>query len=331
MHPVHVALCSDSAYLQPMAVAVRSVVESAREARRLHFWILTKDGGSAALTPVTSIITQAGAECTLLSASQIGPWLAGAPTRGHISVAAYYRLFLPELLPEHVTRIVYLDSDVVVRRPIEDLWAVDLDGHPLAAVMKPRAMEYRDVGLRAETDYFNSGVLVMDPAQWRARRVCESALDYALSHRSCRHGHDQPALNHVFAGRWQRLDPRWNQQFKFFVHTAGYLRMNRAELRRLRREPYIIHYTTSSKPWDALNTHPWRHCYFEVLDRTPFAGWRPPAAPWSKRLGRALALPVPHWLYPAVLRNVYRPRFHHLKERLHHAVHGHPWEAHSRG
>ena len=36
----------------------------------------------------------------------------------HITQAAYIRLFLSELLPESVDRVLYLDTDIIIRRPI---------------------------------------------------------------------------------------------------------------------------------------------------------------------------------------------------------------------
>lgn len=324
MDPVHVAFCCDSAYLEALTVAVRSVIDHTRDPRRLHFWILAQDDEQHTFAPAARIAQEAGAAWTPLPASTVAALLQRMPTRGHITQATYYRLFLPEVLPERVERFVYLDSDVVVRRPIEDLWSTDLEGHTLAAVMKPRASEYRDVGLQSETDYFNSGVLVIDARRWRAAGVRDAALGHAIRDPHCLHGHDQPALNRVFAGRWKRLDLRWNQQFKFFVHTAGYLRLPRAELRRLRRDPFIIHYTTSSKPWHYTNDHPLRHCYYDALDRTPFAGRRPAPASWRDRLLRLITPLVPHYLRPGILRNVYRPHYHRLQLALrrHHPAHG---------
>ena len=328
MDPVHIALCCDLLYLQPLAVVIQSLVATAHDPRRLHLWIMTDTRDAARLEPAVGIARAAGARCTLLSTHAADALLRRAPTHGHLSTATYYRLFLPELLPVEVGRVIYLDTDIVVRQPIEELWDTDLEGHSLAAVQKPRAGEFGEVGLSRESDYFNAGVLLIDLPRWRKRRIGEAALEFAL-HRSQRiQGHDQSALNHVLAGNWKRLDPRWNQQFKFFVHTAGYLRMNRAELRELRRDPFIIHYTTASKPWHYLNDHPLRHCYYENLDRTPFAGWRPPPAAPLDPLVRSLRSLVPHYLRPGVLRNVYRPHYHALKNRLPFATRPHPVVSH---
>lgn len=328
MNFVHIALCCDLLYLQPLAVVVQSLIDTAANPRRLHLWIMTDTRDDTRLEPIMKLARTGGATCTFLSNQAADALLRQAPTHGHLSAATYYRLFLPELLPAELNRVIYLDTDVVVRRPIEELWETDLGPHGVAAVLKPRAGEFGEVGLSRESDYFNAGVLLIDLDRWRTRRIGAAALEFAL-HRSGRiQGHDQSALNHVLAGNWKRLDPRWNQQFKFFVHTADYLRMGRRELRRLRREPFIIHYTTASKPWHYRNDHPLRHCYYEALDRTPFAGWRPqpdsPLDPWLQPF-RSL---LPHYLRPGVLRNVCRPYYHALKHRLFFTARPHPVASH---
>lgn len=309
---VHIAFCCDRAYSIPLMVAVRSVLRSARNPRNLVFWIGTSSQDRDAASDLAPMIEQAGARLELRVFDDIGSKLKNTPVRGHLSTAAYFRLFLGEILPAELRRVIYLDCDVVVCRPIEDLWSSSLNGYGLGAVLKPRATEYADVGLRSELDYFNSGVLLIDLVDWKKRDVAQTGLRFAQQHPGRIHGHDQPALNHIFSGQWQRLDLRWNQQFKFFVHTAGYLHLPSAQLRELRRRPYIIHFTTASKPWHYENDHPLRKRYFEVLDETPHRGWRP--RPKSPRvvLRRAATFWYPHYLRPGVLRNVWRPKYQRL-------------------
>jgi lipopolysaccharide biosynthesis glycosyltransferase len=202
------------------------------------------------------------------------------PLGEHFTEATYYRLLLPDLLPSKVSKLVYLDSDVIVRHPIEDLWAVNLDEHGTGAVLNPRAVNYGEMGLRNEKDYFNAGVLVMDLDRWRKQRVHRRALQFAAKFHGQLPCADQDALNHVLAGAWKRLDLRWNQQYKFFIHSAAYLRVPWFALWRARSAPYIVHYSTNTKPWHSSNQHPWRSFYFEQLDRTHYSGWRP-AAPFA--------------------------------------------------
>ncbi len=240
----------------------------------------------------------------------------GVPLHGYLSEATYHRFLLPEVLPRDCERVLYLDCDLVVCRPVEELWATDLNGASTAAVQKPRAENFASVGLSSEEDYLNAGVLLIDLALWRRDRVHERALAYALHHPGLQF-HDQDALNAVLGGAWHRLDPRWNQQFRIFKFNSGYLHLPPDELQRLRKEPFIVHYTTSSKPWHFDNDHPFRERYFEALDRTHYCGWRPPVPGARQWLGRAVRQLVPHDLRPQVLRQMYRPHYHALLALLH--------------
>ena len=53
-------------------------------------------------------------------------------TRGHFSVETYYRLVLPELLPDY-NKVLYLDSDMIIRRDIAELYDLDLESYLIAA------------------------------------------------------------------------------------------------------------------------------------------------------------------------------------------------------
>ena len=43
----------------------------------------------------------------------------------YISLATYYRLLIPELIPNE-DRILYLDCDIIVRKSLSDLYNRDL-------------------------------------------------------------------------------------------------------------------------------------------------------------------------------------------------------------
>ena len=42
-------------------------------------------------------------------------WCAGLPTEGFTRTATWYRIFLPDLLPD-VSRVVYFDADLIVQK-----------------------------------------------------------------------------------------------------------------------------------------------------------------------------------------------------------------------
>ena len=50
------------------------------------------------------------------------------------SMAHYFRLLAPRVLPMDINKVLYLDSDLIVRDSLRDLWSIDLSGYALAAV-----------------------------------------------------------------------------------------------------------------------------------------------------------------------------------------------------
>jgi lipopolysaccharide biosynthesis glycosyltransferase len=177
--------------------------------------------------------------------------------------------------------VIYLDADVRFhdRRAV---WA-DSARRVLAVrdavprrLRRRAAFSHRELGLAPDLGYFNSGVMALDLALWREEQLADQLLRYLERHAHAIRWWDQDALNAVLAGRWGELDPRWNQIPQFWEPAAGDGDPFPPALRELViRDPWIVHYSTWSKPWHWGCTHPSRDLFFEVLDRTAWAGWRP--------------------------------------------------------
>jgi lipopolysaccharide biosynthesis glycosyltransferase len=235
--------------------------------------------------------------------------VAAYPVSHHISTAAYLRLLLPELLPDEVNRVLYLDSDMLVRHDVSSLWEAPLGDFGVAAVQDLAAPwidaqvaasnykaalpllaaarpipNYKQLGLRPTAMYFNSGLLVMNIDLWRRERFAEQVFRCLEEHREHVLWWDQYALNVVFADRWQQLDPRWNQGSQVFVYPSWEISPLQQDLfEKVKHDPWIIHFCSPAKPWHFDCDHPLRHEYFEVLDRTPWQGWRPQVVKGSPR------------------------------------------------
>ena len=158
------------------------------------------------------------------------------PVSGHVTTAAYARLFAPRLLPSELGRVIYLDSDLLVLADLAALWAEPLAGAVCLAVpdvscpwvdcasalpnyercrhylgVHPAIPNYRELGMLPSDPYFNSGVLVMDLQQWRADDITRSALEILDRHRRHVLWLDQYALNVALHRRWRPLELAWNQ------------------------------------------------------------------------------------------------------------------------
>jgi lipopolysaccharide biosynthesis glycosyltransferase len=187
----------------------------------------------------------------------------------YLSIAAYMRLFVAEFLDPQVEKILYLDSDLVVSGDIGELWQTDLHGAFLAAVPEPYLVTSH-WGFGPADTYFNSGVLLIDVAQWRSENLLPAFLKFAEEHAADLNCHDQDVLNHVCRGKVEFLDYRWNFQSRFAFFPAELFGMSPKTFREVRRMPKIVHFTTKYKPWIYEYEPHYKRLYTEALSLTPW-------------------------------------------------------------
>ena len=199
----------------------------------------------------------------------------------HITVASYFRLFLDKVIPASVSRVIYLDSDILVNGPLDELWTVDLQDHPIAAATdsivnsQPLREEIKKkIRLTPTSNYFNAGVLVVDLNRWRNARLGQRALDFALDYPDLLTYWDQCALNHVVNGQFQELTREWNFQTYHLRWSAD----RKCTLDSLREVDLakIIHFIGPAKPWLFRTNHPMKWLYWEYLRETEWCDYCPP-------------------------------------------------------
>jgi len=289
---VTVALAADDNYARPLAAALRSIVANLDASRMLTCCIL--DMGITAENRQALMTILAGPKVDVLWNESLNDRVQRLPnTWPAITRATYARLFLPEVLPEDVPRVLYLDSDVIARRCVGELFASDMDAYAALAVpdtqspfvSSPAGVPFWfDRGRAAGEPNFNAGVMLIDLEQWRETDVAAAALAYLTDGRH-HFAQDQEALNSVLSGRIGSIDPRWNQQAELFQKEyEAIVPYDRELIREVQRDPWIIHFSNSPKPWTYGQTHPFLDEWFSYLDQTPYGGWRPAPPPRRARI-----------------------------------------------
>ena len=196
----------------------------------------------------------------------------------HVTVATYFRLFLDKLVPASIDRIIYMDSDILICGALEELWATDLDGYPVAAAVDVVADEdlsvRKKIGLAPASHYLNAGVLLIDLCRWRNDKLGERALAFAIERPELMTYWDQCALNYVLDGRFKELAKVWNFQSGHLRRT-GNGKLTADALREMRAAK-IIHFTGALKPWLYLTDHPMKWLYWKFLRKTEWRDYHPP-------------------------------------------------------
>ena len=240
----------DRAFFAPAVRAIASLIEAEPGGAHEIFLLCEPEDVLPSFDRLPPLLRERIKLITL----DFGRFGAGLAGRGRFSRAVFRRLFLDEILPAHFTRIVSVDSDMLIVRPgLKRLESFDLGGRPLAAAYDmiflmdfkgdalARKFERarRSLGLAPDTPYFNAGLMAIDRAAWRAAKVT-ARVTKALRDDPKRFAFmEQDALNAALEGDFALLSPRFNFMGDFFL----------LDLER-RLEPIVLHFVNAPKPWE---------------------------------------------------------------------------------
>ena len=137
--------------------------------------------------------------------------------------------------------------------------------------------------------------MVLNLARWRAESIDKKLLACLRDNSKYVWCWDQYALNVVFAGQWKKLPARWNQGAHVFEYPdQSHSPIDESEFVAMRDDPALIHFTTEFKPWMFQPFHPLRERFFQQLDQTAWAKWRPEKPAFS--LKRWWDLTAVYWI-----------------------------------
>jgi lipopolysaccharide biosynthesis glycosyltransferase len=299
--PIVVACAANGAYALPLAVMLRSAAANLDPRYRLEVHAVDDGIGREDKERVVRS----------LPARVVVHWVAPRPlpeaalvTWGRMPATTYQRLSMEEWLPPGVEKAIWLDCDLIVLDDLARLWHEPLAGNVVLAVQDERVPVvsswfgiggFRDIGLAADTKYFNAGVLVIDVRRWRDDRVAARTLDYLASARERVFFWDQEGLNVALVGSWGALDERWNTN----PIISQLLARRGDDVGRRSRRASIVHFTGNLKPWSYDNGSEHYARYYEFVDETAWAGMRPARGWRTAAIARYETSWMRRWLYPA--------------------------------
>lgn len=162
--------------------------------------------------------------------------------RDYYTMTTYYRLILPKTF-FFLKKAIYLDSDIVVRGDISELYNTDLGDNLVGAVpdasvqIYDEFIQYVEKALEVKKEnYFNAGILVMNLQKMREMRF-ENKVENLVKEVSFKVAQDQDLLNVICKNRVKYIGLEWNTM----------------PLGERNNDAKIIHYNLILKPWKQDN------------------------------------------------------------------------------
>ncbi|WEV75225.1 DUF4422 domain-containing protein [Bifidobacterium sp. ESL0800] len=281
---VPVVFAADNNYVPMLTTTIYSMLKNADPERYYDIIVLQRDISKENRQSMADFFRAfPHAHLRFFNVSQIISGYELTTHNEHISIETYYRFIIQQILPFY-SKIIYLDSDLVVNGDITELYDTDLGDAAIGAVhdldflgnlnMKngERAQYVqRKLHMHDPYGYFQAGVLVMNLERMREIHTVKEWLGIASDPDFIYN--DQDILNVACERQVKYLDYSWNVMHNCADRVNGVFAFAPAQAYqdylRSRRDPKIVHYAGFDKPWK----NPWCDfgpLYWQYAAQTPF-------------------------------------------------------------
>ncbi|XP_028789008.1 probable galacturonosyltransferase-like 4 [Neltuma alba] len=260
---IHIAMTLDSNYLRGTMAAVFSILQHSTCPENIEFHFLWARFKPEVLFSIKTTFPYLKFQIYRFDSSRVRGKISKSIRQALDQPLNYARIYLADIIPSYVNRVIYLDSDLVVVDDIAKLWEVDLEGKVVAAPEYCHAnftnyftdLFWTDAVLSRAFEgrnpcYFNTGVMIVDVEKWREgdyTRQVERWMDVQKQKRIYHLGSLPPFLL-VLAGDIKAVDHRWNQ------HGLGGDNLE-GKCRSLHPGPIsLLHWSGKGKPWLRLDS-----------------------------------------------------------------------------
>jgi len=274
---IPIVFSADENYIPYMSVTIQSIMENSDQNKNYVFYVLHKgitDKTLDIFIKQIALFTQFSIEFI-----DVTPYISRYKffISNHITVEAYFRLLIPELLTEY-SKVIYLDCDMIICTDIAELFNINIESYLLAAVRdiplvirlynnKEMSKDMKNschilLNLKEPSKYFNSGLCVFNIELFRKTISSEKLLEIAASQNW--NFHDQDVLNYIGEGKVLLLPFHWNlMTTPDTEYLPDYLRHEYIDAE---KNPKIIHY----KPWISNKYILHFELFWKYATHTPF-------------------------------------------------------------
>lgn len=168
---------------------------------------------------------------------------------GTSSKETYYKLLIPEIIPDGIEKVLYLDVDIIINGEIDGIYNMDLKDKLLGVrpdyfVNRFETNYKESLGIKRNEIYFNAGVMLFNLYKFKKIYNKEEIFRYIDEHKEIIKFHDQEVFNALFHNDIVICQGKYNE----FSRYKGIIDYIKYKLHLYTRKS-IIHYA-GRKPWN---------------------------------------------------------------------------------
>ena len=200
---MNVVYASNDGYARHLGTSLYSLLDRNRDFAEISVYVLTLGLSEENQGKLREIAEHFGRRLIFLNLDDLLERIGYEVDTGGFDISVMLRLFMGDMLPESVERVLYLDCDTVVLQSLKHLWKEELEGKIVGAVMEPTIYQAvkESIDLGEDDPYYNSGVLLVDLKQWREQEIQKKLLGFWKSKGGKLFASDQDVINGTLKGQ----------------------------------------------------------------------------------------------------------------------------------
>lgn len=246
---MNILVTLDKGYLKPLCVMLRSLTASNPETE-FDIYVLNKSLCGNDFDYISNNVPDN--DFKLHDIKIDDSILKDAPVTDRYPKEMYYRIFAAKFLPQNVDKILYLDPDLVVLKPLDRLYSINIEDYCFAAashVSKP-LQKFNEIRLQMDSSgpYINSGVMLMNLEKLRREQDFCEVFDYIEKNKRLLFLPDQDIISAIYSDKILLIDPYiYNMTERMLYHPKSI--KNNIDFCWVDQNSAIIHYCGRNKPW----------------------------------------------------------------------------------
>ena len=276
-----VVYSSDDKYAQHTGVSMISLLENNRHFINIEIYIIDNKISKENRGKLVIIVDKYNRKLIFIDFSEYIDKL-NLDMEWSISISAYARLFISDMLPNNVETVLYYDCDSIILNKLDEIWHENIDGYLLAGVKDTVGNNIKKaVGMELNSDYINSGMLLINLKKWREENILEKFMEFIEIHNGNVMHHDQGVINGTLKGSIKILPLRYNVMTVFYTMKLNDILKyydiegefySEAEIEEALTNPVFIHFTPGFvlRPWFKGCKHPKKELYLKYLEKSPW-------------------------------------------------------------
>lgn len=185
-----------------------------------------------------------------------------APLLGIWGVIVYGKWLLPDVVSEQVNRILYIDSDTMVRGSVKELYEMDMQSKPIAISMDLMNIHIRkELQLSYDKRFYNTGMVLIDTNAYREQKCIDIFFNHITNVRKDYKISEQDIASICWNDKIVPMAMEGNyislyDRFTYDEACEAYglnekIFYTKEEYDKARKNPIIVHFpaTFELKPW----------------------------------------------------------------------------------